>query len=374
MRVCHVLHTMGVGGAEMLVARMIGRRPEGIDFCVAVLDKIGDLGERVAATGIPVERVGRRAGVDLSLLRRLRHLYARLRPDLLHCHQYTPWFYGGWAGALSKLPVVFTEHGRHQPDHRRWRRVLFNRYLLAHTQAIVAVSHSIRDALVENEMLPARRIEVVYNGVDEQTLYRDEALRKRMRKQLGIPADTLVIGHAGRLMPVKNQSLLLRALALLRHKKPELNWLALLAGGGALQGALSRQCSELALEDRVHFLGQRSDVRELLCAFDLFALPSFSEGTSVTLLEAMACGLPIVATAVGGNPELVEDGKQGWLVPSDDAESFATALLRLVDADRRARMGEAARREVEARFTEQGMTDSYLSIYDRVLAGEGARR
>jgi len=341
---------------------------------VALLDQIGPLGERVAASDIEVHCVRRRPGIDLAILGRLKRVYQQLRPDLLHCHQYTPWFYGGWAGARAHLPVIFTEHGRHQPDHRRLRRVLFNRYLLRHTKAITAVSASIRDALLRNEMLPAKRVEVVYNGVDHHSLERDESIRRRVREELGLSPQTLVIGHAGRLMPVKNQALLLRSLAELARREPRLDWVAILVGGGPLEQELRALCDELQLKEHVRFLGQRSDVPDLLCAFDIFALSSFSEGTSVTLLEAMACSLPVVATAVGGNPELVQDGVQGYLVPSDDSAAFAGAILRLTDVGLRTRMGAAARLEVEMRFTQQGMIDNYLEIYRRVLDGDRVHR
>ena len=223
-------------------------------------------------------------------------------------------------------------------------------------------------------MLPKKRVEVVYNGVDHQSLQRDDGIRERVRSELGIGPQTLVIGHAGRLMPVKNQALLLRSLAVLAQQRPDLDWAAILVGGGPLESDLRALCADLHLQDRVRFLGQRSDVPDLLCAFDIFALSSFSEGTSVTLLEAMACSLPVVATAVGGNPELVQDGVQGYLVPSEDSEAFAEGLLRLTDADLRARMGAAARLEVEMRFTQQGMIDGYLSIYHRVLNGSRVRQ
>ena len=127
MRICHVLHSLRVGGAEMLVRRMIQNAPSGVEHCVVVLDLVGEWGEELRAQGVRVLRTGRRPGVDLGLVRRLREIYREMEPDLIHCHQYTPWFYGGWAAGTVGLPCVFTEHGRHQPDRPRLRRVLFNR-------------------------------------------------------------------------------------------------------------------------------------------------------------------------------------------------------------------------------------------------------
>ncbi len=338
---------------------------------MALLDAMGPLGERLAEEGIPVRCVGRRPGVDWTLLRQLKQLFGEFAPDLVHCHQYTPWFYGGWAATRLDLPVVFTEHGRHQPDHPRLRRILFNRYLMRHTGAVTAVSHSIRRALIENEKIPAGRIRVLYNGIDHHRFHPDEEGRRRMREELGLRGDELAIGHAGRFMPVKNQALLLRALARLTGLRPELRWRAFLAGKGPLEDELRAQCAELELGDRVVFLGQRRDVPELLRAFDVFALSSFSEGTSVTLLEAMATELPIVTTAVGGNPELVEDGVNGFLTPDDDTEAFARALAKMEDASLRRMMGEAGRAKVLERFTEEGMIEGFLSIYRELLERGG---
>ncbi len=374
MKVCHVMHTMGVGGAEVLISNMIRRGSPEVEFCVVLLDEMGPLGDQLAGEGIEVRCVGRRPGVDWRLLGDLKKTFIELAPDLVHCHQYTPWFYGGWAAARSKLPVVFTEHGRHQPDRPRVRRILFNRYLLRRTGAITAVSGSIKRALVENEKLPADRIRVLYNGIDHHRFFADEAGRRRMRDELHLAPDELAIGHAGRLMSVKNQAMLLRALARLRDLRPDLEWKALLAGKGPLEEELRRLHAELELGERVVFLGQRRDVPELLRAFDVFALSSFSEGTSVTLLEAMATELPVVATRVGGNPELIEEGVNGYLTPNDDAEAFAQALARMDDPALRRRMGQAARSKVLERFTEEGMVEGFLSIYRDLLSRDGRAR
>jgi glycosyltransferase involved in cell wall biosynthesis len=351
----------------MLVARMIRRAPDDLDFSVAVLDTVGPLGERLVEEGVPVRQAGRRPGVDWALVGRLRRILAELRPEVVHCHQYTPWFYGGWAAAGLRLPVVFTEHGRHQPDRPRVRRILFNRWLLRHTGAVTAVSGSIVEALVRNEKIPRDRIELLYNGVDHELLAPDGEVRTVVRESLGLDEETVAIGHAGRLVGVKNQALLLRSLARLGRELPGLSWKAFLAGAGPLQAELEDLRERLGLDGRVVFLGQRDDVPRLLNAFDLFALSSFSEGTSVTLLEAMATGVPVVATAVGGNPELVEDGVHGLLVPSDDTLGFALALRRLCsDANLRWRMGAACRQRVEERFTQRAMAEGFARIYREV--------
>ncbi len=367
MKVCHVLHGMRIGGAEMLLRRMIECAPRDLEHCVIVLDDIGEWGEELLAEGCDIRLAGRKPGVDLGLVRRMRDIFLEMRPQIVHCHQYTPWFYGGWAAGRAGIPCVFTEHGRHQPDRPRLRRIVFNRYLLRHTPRVTAVSQSIQRALIDNEKIPAARIEVLYNGVDHHRLRPDPATRTRARAQLGLAPSTLAIGHAGRLVPVKNQAMFLRALAELSRLQPELDWRAYLAGTGPLDSSLREQASVLGLEGRVEFLGQRDDVPELLKAWDVFALSSWSEGTSVTLLESMASALPAVVTSVGGNPELVEDGVSGRLVESDDARGFAEALADLADAEHREAMGQRARSELVARFTEERMIRRFAEIYREVV-------
>jgi len=367
MRVCHVVHSLKVGGAEVLVANLTrSLRGSDVEVVVACLDEIGVLGEQLRSEGTPIRCAGRRPGIDLGLFARMRGVLRDLEADVVHAHQYTPWFYGGTAAATLGLPLVFTEHGRHQPDRPKRRRLLFNRWLLPRTAAVTAVSGSIRDALIANEGFPASRVEVVYNGVDHHRLVRDDAARRDKRAELGLDGETLAVGTAGRLVEVKNHPLLLRALARWRDAGAP-RFRAFLAGSGPRDADLRRLAEDLGLAGCVEFLGERDDVPELLSAWDVFVLSSFSEGTSVTLLEAMSTSLPVVATAVGGNPELIEDGRHGRLVPSDDDVALADALAALAaDPGARASMGQAARAEVEGRFSFAGMRERFCELYEEV--------
>lgn len=369
MRVCHVVHSLKVGGAEVLVANLTrSLRGSDVEVVVACLDEIGVLGEQLRAEGTAIRCAGRRPGVDLGLFGRMRGILRDLRADVVHTHQYTPWFYGGTAAATLGLPLVFTEHGRHQPDRPKRRRLLFNRWLRPRTHAVTAVSRSIRDALIANEGMSPDEVEVVYNGVDHTRLAHDPQVRRTKRAELGLDDTTLAVGTAGRLVEVKNQDLLLRGLAGWRDAGAP-PFRAFLAGSGPLDERLRTRAADLGLEDTVVFLGEREDVPELLSAWDAFALTSFSEGTSVTLLEAMSSSLPVVATRVGGNPELIEDGTSGLLVPSDDDTALAAAFGRLAgDAGLRNTLGTAARAEVERRFSFCGMQDRFCELYREALA------
>jgi glycosyltransferase involved in cell wall biosynthesis len=364
-----VLHSLVVAGAETLVHDMIGRMRDDWDFSVYLLDEIGPLGEDLRAQGTPVTVLGRTPGVDAALVRRLGAALRRDRVDLVHAHQYTPWFYAGLGAAWGwgRPRVLLTEHGRHWPDRRRPKRVAFNRLLAPVTDGVVAVSGFIAECLRANEGLPAARIRVLYNGI-EPGRFRGEPDREALRRDQGVGLDDPVIGIAARFAPVKDHATLLDAFRVVLDARPDAK--LVLCGDGPLRGDLEAQAERLGVAGAVRFLGVRRDVPELLKTWDVFTLSSLSEGTSVTLLEAMAAGRPAVVTAVGGNPEIVDEGATGLLAPRGDAPALGRALLEvLAEPDRARAMGEAGRRRVEERFTFAGMVGAYDALYRELLAG-----
>ena len=373
-RVAHVLHSMKVAGAEVLVHRLISRYSDEYDFHVFVLDDIGALGEELKGMGIPVTHLKRRPGVDIGMVLRLRKCLTSARVDLVHAHQYTPWFYATLAGAarVRRRPrVLFTEHGRHYPDSRRWKRILFNRVLLRATDMVVAVSGFVARCLEENEALPSSRVRIVYNGIDPARFGGAQTKVEAVRQSQGLDPDDRVVGLAARMDTVKDHQTLLRAFAALADRVPQVR--LVLAGEGPLRPELECLARSLGVKERVRFLGVRRDIPMLMATWDVFALSSLSEGTSVTLLEAMASRLPVVATDVGGNPEIVEDGMTGRLVPRGGVQEMAEALEAvLLNPDLAKRYGAAGRTRVQERFTEASMMSAYQGIY-RDLLKEGAQ-
>jgi glycosyltransferase involved in cell wall biosynthesis len=368
-RVAHVLHGMVVAGAETLVHAMAQRMGDEFEFSILTLDAIGPLGEDLLARGIPVEHLGRSPGVDFGLMGRIRRQLRARRIDLVHAHQYTPWFYGTLGASLSwgRPRIVFTEHGRHYPDVRSPKRVAFNRLLAPLTDELVAVSGFVKTALETNEGLPAERVRVLYNGIDPSQFGRPVDVPAKRREQ-GVGEKDPVIGIAARVASVKDHATLLRAFGRVRVVRPDAK--LVLAGDGELRGDLEALGDELNLGESVRFLGVRRDVPELLATWDVFCLSSLSEGTSVTLLEAMAAGLPTVVTDVGGNPEIVEHGATGLLAPRGDDAGLADAMLALLaDPQRRRRMGEAGRERVTRLFTLDRMIEDYRRLYRDVLSG-----
>lgn len=360
--VLHVVHSLNVGGAEKLVFDL-ARRTDSSRFAVSVacLDAAGSLAPALAAQGIPVTVLERKPGIDRRLPLRIARLARRLGAHVLHTHQYTPYFYGVLGGRLAGCRVLFTEHGRHFPDVRKPRRALANALLVRGTQAVVAVSGFTRQALISNDGFPGDRVQVLYNGVEVEGREPLPA-PSDVRASLGVPSDVPLLGLCARLSPEKNIPLLLEALSRVRQVLPETR--LFIAGDGPARPEIEAACTRLGLGDAVQLLGFRNDVPALLSAADVFTLPSLTEGTSVTLLEAMLAGKPSVATRVGGNPEILVDGVTGTLVDSGDVAAFSRAILEVLQSPAlAATYGTAAAARVRERFTFEEMVRGYEALY-----------
>ncbi len=370
--IAHVLHRLYLAGAEVLAADLARRMRGRYTFVFFCLDEVGPLGEQLRGEGFAVLNLGRRPGVDRAVARRMRSLIAEHRVLLLHAHQYTPFFYAAAGRGLLRPggpAILFTEHGRHYPDQRKLKRVLANRLLLRRRDRVTAVGEFVKQALVANEGIAAKRIEVIRNGIDPAAFAAGDrvAARAALRRELNLPADAAVVLHVARFHPVKDHATGLRAFAHAAKRAPMA--VLLLAGDGEKRGAIESLARELGVAERVRFLGVRSDVARLVGGSDVFMLSSVSEGISVTLLEAMAASLPIAATAVGGNGEVVAHDHTGLLSPRGDADALGENLARLLnDADLRARFGEAGRARLLQHFTQQQMHDAYATVYDRMLS------
>jgi glycosyltransferase involved in cell wall biosynthesis len=368
IKVGFVLHVMNVAGAEVLVAetiRRLGARIEPVIFCI---DEVGALGHRMREEGIDVVAFRRRPGLDLRVSWRMAAEMRARALDVVHAHQYTPFFYGSIAARLSRARprVIFTEHGRHFPDvvsPKRWvlNWMLFDRL----ADDVNAVCEFSARALREKDGFVRRTIEVIPNGVD---LPRYAAVDcAATRAALGLdPARRYVVTIA-RFHPVKDHRTLLHGFAEVARVRPDVD--LLLVGDGPLRPDLERQSAELGIADRVRFMGVRDNVASILRASDVFALTSVSEAASITLLEAMASELPVVITAVGGNPEIVRDGTDGLLVPRRSSAGVARALLRILsDGSMAAAMGRAGGERVRSRYRLDDTIGRYYQLYAGVQA------
>lgn len=366
--IAHLVHGLGVGGAEILVDRIARTLADDHRFVFICLDEVGELGRQLEHDGFVVRHLERRPGIDLACAKRLGRLLGDERVDLVHAHQYTPFLQGMLSRLpIGRLPILFTEHGRHHPDHTSWKRRLVNRVLLGRRDRVVGVGEDVRRALVEIEGLPAHRVGVIHNGIDLAPFDAvTDSTREEVRRELGLAESDFVIVVAARLDPVKDHETSIRAVDRLRHQHP--NAKLLVVGDGPERERISDLISELDLGGNVLVLGTRNDVPRLIHAADVGLLTSRSEGIPLFLVESLAAGRPVVSTNVGGTGEVVTDGHDGFLVPAGNVDAVAAALMKLASMpELRADLGERGRVTARTKFCEHGMISAYANLYAEML-------
>jgi L-malate glycosyltransferase len=363
IRVGYVLHGLQVAGAEMLVSQIIKRLQGRIQPTIFCLDASGALSEQLAGE-VEVISLNRRPGWDFRVAWRMARHLRRLGIQVLHTHQYSPFFYASVARVLAggSVRLIFTEHGRHYPDHvSLWRRT-GNRLILRRlANAVNSVSAFSADSLASQDGFSRAQVEVIENGIDL------EEFHSVVEPFSDLDISRRYVVHVARFHPVKDQAILLKAFQPVSKTFPDVD--LLMVGDGELRNDLVQLAKAMGLENRVHFLGIRKDVSSILRAAKVFVLTSKSEGAPLTLLEAMAVGLPVVVTAVGGMPEIVRDGIDGLLAARGDANAIASALIRLLENPATASaMGTAGAQRIRERYTIDRTVERYYRLYTR-LAG-----
>jgi len=366
-KLAYVAHSLNPGGTERLVADMSIAFSRQFDMQVICLDEPGTWAREVRAHGIPVHCVWRRPGFDAAVPGKLAELFRKFGTQLVHAHQCTPWFYAALSRMLDRKPrLLLEEHGRFYPEIDSPKRRMVNRQVVRRlTHRFVAVSEDVRVRLGRYEGLDPARIEVIYNGVAAEAPLSAEE-RRALRRELGFDDDAFVVGTVGRFDPIKNLPMLVESLANTGKQVPNLR--GLLVGHGPVFDQTRALIEQAGIADRVTLTGFRPDARRLVQCMDLFVLASFSEGTSMALLEAMAAGVPAAVTNVGGNPEVVVAGETGWVVPSGDVPALTQAMLEAArNSDRRNDIGLAGRRRFEERFAFDRMIERYTDLYRDML-------
>lgn len=358
VRVMHVVFALHPGGMEHGVVKLVnGLDRAQVESSICSTTPGGALTPLVSAT-VPVYELRRKAGNDPSLVWQLYRVFRRARPHIVHTHAWGTLIEGWIAARLARVPVVI--HGEHGTLQGKRYQLRVQRHAWSRVDRVLAVSSRLAEKLAAATGFPLDRIQVIRNGVDLARFGTTD--RAAARHALGIDEKTVVIGTAGRLVPVKDHATLLEALALMAARGVRCQ--ALIAGDGPLREALDAKARALGLADRVRWLGHRPDIEGVFAALDVFVLSSSSEGLSNTILEAMASGVPVVATRVGGADELVEDGVSGVLVAPESAAALAQGLERFV-ADRalRAAAGAAGRHRALTAFGIDRMLQDYLALY-----------
>ena len=358
MSAAHVLkmiETGGPGGAERVMINIAGTLAKDPGWRVsAVLQRDGWLAEQLRAQGVSLCLLPLRRQLDIGFLRRVVRQIRDEDIRLIHSHEFGMNFHGAVAAKIAGIPCVATVHGRtYYGDNRR--RILAMRALRHLGATVVAVSADIRELLCER--LGVRDVRVIANGIDLSTY---ENAGRLPRSTWGLPEDARIVGAVGNLYEVKGHRVLVEAVA--RSDRSDVH--LVIAGRGEEEAHLRRLAADRGIADRVHLLGFRSDVPELLKTFDAYVLPSFSEGQSLALMEAMAARSAIVATRVGGNPEIVREGQEGLLVPAGDPDALAAALGKLLGERELAdRLAAAAQQRARDVFGLDAMMAAYRGLY-----------
>jgi sugar transferase (PEP-CTERM/EpsH1 system associated) len=358
--VAHVIHRLDVGGMENGLVNLINRMPpDRYRHAIVSLTDRTDFAKRIARDDVAIVTLGKKPGHDPGLYLRLLRTFLRLRPAIVHTRNLAT-IEAVVPAALAGVPCrVHGEHGRdvQDPDGTNRRYRWLRRALSPLVHRFIAVSRQLESYLLEGIGVPSARVARIVNGVDVE----------RFRPAEREAASPVVIGSVTRMQEVKDPLTLARAFVRVRERglAAEL----VLVGDGPLLSGVRRVLEEGGVASHATLAGSREDVAELLRSFDVYALSSRAEGISNTILEAMATGLPVVATRVGGNEELVENGVTGALVPPGDPDALAEALIRYVaDAGLRGEQGRRARARAEREFALDSMVARYIAVYDGVLA------
>lgn len=376
--IAHVVFRFAVGGLENGVVNLINRMPRDRwrHAVIALTDVAEPFARRLQREDVSLVALHKPPGHGLRLYPRLFRLFRELRPAIVHTRNLAALEAAVPAWAAGVPVRIHGEHGRDVADldggNRKYQRI--RRLYRPFVQQYVALSRDLERYLIDRVGVPGERVAHIYNGVDTACFQPRAGQREPIAGSPFNDPRLFVAGTVGRLEVVKDQTNLARAFAeALRSSAAARERLRLvLVGEGPLKTAVQAILREAGVEPMVWFAGERGDVADVLRGFDCFVLPSLAEGISNTLLEAMATALPVIATRVGANADLMEEGTAGRLVPRADPEAIARELLAFLDDPQRAQAhGRAGRQIVERRFSLERMVADYESLYRRLLVAHG---
>ena len=361
--IMHITYDMRIGGTEMVIKNIIeGCDSEQFDMSILCIESpLGPFAEELQNNGIEFHEFNRQPGFDTNLIKQIRQIIKNNKVNIIHCHQYTPWVYGVIAAAFTNTKVIFTEHGRFYPDSSTWKRKLINPILNLCTDQVTAISKATKQALIEFENIPEKSIDVIYNGIAQLKYNAEKA--QTLRETLNIADDYIILGTVARFDPIKNHTMMLRAFAQVLEAQPKC--MLLIVGDGEERNNIEQCIEQLNIQENVILAGYQSKPAEHISLMDIFLLSSLSEGTSMTLLEAMSIGKPCVVTNAGGNPEIIEDNITGFVTDNGEKAHFANAIIRVLDNQELISvMCNNAYARYVGNFSASNMVKKYQRIYE----------
>ena len=378
--VAHIIYALGTGGLENGLINIINRTPpDRYRHVIICLTNADDFANRITLPGVQVIQLHKPAGQNFRVFWDLWKTLRTLRPDVVHTRNLASLEMQLVTLLMPGIKRVHGEHGRdiHDLDGTNKKYNLLRKAMQPFVHRYIAVSRDLLQWLKSTVAIPEKKLCQIYNGVDAAKFSprQGRALVGDLAPPGLLPENAVVVGTVGRLAEVKNQQLLIEAVGYLYTKRPILRGTLrlVLVGDGPLKPQLVERVKQLGLSDVVWFSGDRNDVPALMQLMDIFILPSLAEGISNTLLEAMASGLPVIATSVGGNVELIEEGVNGRLVPVNNVVAMADALAELVDDPTlRQSMGEKGLALVRTTFNWEKTVADYLAVYDTLLGVDSA--
>jgi len=374
--IVHLIYRLDFGGLETLLVNCVNQvAPDRFRHAVICLTDYTQFAEKITRPGVEIYALHKPPGLAPVIHLKLWQMFRKLKPAILHTYNLTTIEYAFTARLAGVPACLHAEHGRDMADmagtniKHNWLR----RQMLPFIDRYITVSIDLQQWLTDTVRIPPSRQQLIINGVDTNLFFPDRRARAQGSHWL---EQHIVIGTVGQLRNIKNHAGLVRTFQLLLQQYPEYRDRLRLSiiGDGDLMGALKQQVIDAGLQELVWLPGTRSDIAQVLAGFTLFTLPSLAEGTPVALLEAMACGLPVVASKVGGIPEVITDQIDGTLVAPDDEPALAQAILHYIKNPAIAKAhGQAARLRIADAYSQKNMIETYANLYSELYQSGSAK-
>ncbi|MFX0124502.1 MAG: glycosyltransferase [Candidatus Hodarchaeota archaeon] len=363
--ILHLASTRGIGGAENLLINLAcGLRKDTFNSIVFLLQH-GPLYQELRDRGIETYVINSSLG-DFWFFLNLLLIVRKRKINLIHSHEFLMNVYGTFAGKIMKIPVVTTVHGKNY-YHEKLRRVLAYKYVSKNTK-MVAVCNDLKEFLIREVGIDENKIRIIYNGINLEKFSDkiNQSEKKQLRTNLGVNQNDFLIGSVANLRPVKGHIFLIQAATELikRHRSARI----LLVGRGPCEDELRKEAERLNVLNNLLFLGYRKNIDKILQVLDVFVLPSTSEGLPLSLLEAMAAGVPVIASHVGGVPEIIIDNINGYLIPPANPSTIAKKILFLLESNEtKTRFSKSGLETIKTRFSSTKMINTYQELYLSLL-------